>query len=182
MHPKEVVRWGVILFLLGVSMVFAQSKMAIVDSQKILSTYAGAVDANKELDTENQKWAQELQRLDDELKKQQEELERQSLLLSEAKRQEREQEIQKLAADIQKYREDKWGENGEYFRKQQELMRPVFDKINQVINQVAEDEKYDFILDTVQGNVLYAREKYDATQLVIDVLESETPASNSNNQ
>jgi outer membrane protein len=182
MRPKEMLRWGVILFLFCVSLAFSQSKIAIVDSQKILSTYAGAIDANKELDAENQKWAQEIQQFDDELRKQQEELERQSLLLSEAKRQEREQEIQKLAADIQKYREEKWGENGEYFRKQQELMRPVFDKINEAINQVAEDEKYDFILDTVQGNVLYAKEKYDATQLVIDILESEAPASSSGNR
>jgi hypothetical protein len=34
----------------------------------------------------------------------------------------------------------------------------------------------------VQGNVLYAKEKYDATQLVIDILESEAPASSSGNR
>jgi len=149
--------------------------VGIVDSQKIFSTYAGAVDAGKELEAENQKWAQELQQLDDELKRQREELERQRLLLSEARRQEREQEIGALTGQIKKFREDKWGENGEYFRKQQELMRPVIERINRAINQIAEEDKYDLILDTVQGNVLYARERFDITPEVIDLLESEAP-------
>lgn len=166
---------AVLFFCMTVMPLVAQDKVALVDSQKILSTFAGAIDANKELEAENQKWAQELQKLDDDLNKQREELERQSLLLSEAKRQERDAEIKKMAADIIKYREEKWGDNGAYFRKQQELMRPVFDKINQVINRLAEDEKYELVFDTVQGNILYAKTEYDITQDVLDELENDAP-------
>lgn len=153
----------------------ADVKIGIVDSQRILSTYAAAVDANKQLETENNQWAQELQKLTDELQRQEEELDRRSLLLSEAKREERAQELTSLVDQIQKFRENTWGENGKYFQRQQELMRPVFTRINEVINMLGEEEKYDIILDTVQGNVLYAKQNFDITQDVLDELESDLP-------
>lgn len=153
----------------------ADIEVAIVDSQRILSTYAAAVDANKQLETENNQWAQELQKLTDELSRQESELDRQSLLLSEAKREERQQELEALRDQIRKFRENIWGENGKYFQRQQELMRPVFSRINEVINMIGEEDDYDLILDTVQGNVLYAKQALDITDAVLEELESDLP-------
>jgi len=164
-----------LLLSVAVNPLFADVKIAIVDSQRILSTYAAAIDASKQLDTENSQWAQELQKLTDELLRQEQELDNQSLLLSEAKRLEREQELRALRDQIQKFRENTWGENGKYFQRQQELMRPVFNRINEVINLLAEDDDYDLILDTVQGNVLYVKQSFDITDDVLDELESDLP-------
>lgn len=156
---------------------YSDVKIGVVDSQRILSSYAAAVDASKQLETENSQWAQDLQKLTEELKRQEDEFDRQSLLLSEAKKEERIKELQVLRDKIQKFREDKWGDNGEYFQRQQQLMKPVFDRINEVINMLSEDDNYDLILDTINGNVLYVKAKYDITQYVLDELESDLPES-----
>ena len=154
----------------------AQSKIGFVDSQKILSTYPAAQDANKKLEEENTQWASELQKLDNELKVKEDELEVQSLILSDAKRKEKQDEIKLLKENILKFQNQKWGESGEYFKRQEELLRPVFDRIHQVIAAIADDDGYDFILDTVQGNILYSKEKFDLTDEVLRELEKDAPA------
>jgi outer membrane protein len=67
-----------------------------------------------------------------------EQLESQSLLLSEDRKQEKQQELQNLYMKIQQYQQEKWGQNGEYFKKEAEVMQPVIDKINKAINKVGE--------------------------------------------
>lgn len=152
------------------SRAFAQSKIGFVDSQKILNGYEGAQDAMKELDTENNNWGQELQKMNDNYNSMKEEIEQQSLLLSEAKRKEKAQELENLAKEIQQYRDKKWGEGGDYFRKREEALRPIFDKINQAVSTVADDNKIDIIFDSVNGNILYALPKYDMTEDVLEEL------------
>ena len=160
---------------LSATLVFAQAKIAYVDSKRVLDTYTAAQDAQKLLDEENTKWANELKKLDAELNAKEEELEVQSLMLSEAKKKEKQDEIKLLKTNIMTYQDQKWGQNGEYFRKQEEILRPVYDKIHQVIATVAEDEGYDLVLDTVQGTILYGKEKFDLTDRVISELEKDRP-------
>ena len=164
-----------LVLMLLVPLVGAQSKIGYVDSQKILSTYPAALDATKKLEEENSKWASELQKLDNELKVKEDELEVQSLILSDAKRKEKQDEIKLLKENILKFQNQKWGENGEYFKRQEEFLRPVFDRIHQVIAAIADDDGYDFILDTVQGNILYSKEKFDLTDEVLRELEKDAP-------
>lgn len=176
----HMVSFALITGILGVEGVAAQAKIGYVDSQKILSTFPAAIDAQKELENENTKWGQEIKKMQDELRTLQEELDRQSLLLSEAKRKEKEVELQALYGKVQQYQSQKWGDNGEFFKRQKELLQPVYDKINEVINRISEEEGYDFVLDSVAGNILYAKEKFDITDKVLEELEKQTPARPSN--
>jgi outer membrane protein len=175
-----IASFALIAGILGVEMAAAQAKIGYVDSQKILSTFAAAIDAQKELENENTKWGQEVQKMQEELQTLQEELDQQSLLLSEAKRKEKEDELQALYVKAQQYQAQKWGDNGEFFKRQKELLQPIYDKINEVINRIGEEEGYDFVLDSVAGNILYAKEKFDITDKVLEELEKETPANTSN--
>jgi len=154
-------------------LLFTQVKLAYVDSQRIMKEYSEAIDAQKKLDEENNQWGQEIQKMETELQSLQSQLEEQSLLLSEAKRKEKAQEIQSLLQRIEKFQNDKWGSSGAYFRRREEIMRPVITKINDVIQQVGEEEKYDYVLDTIQGYILYAREKFDITDKILEALEKE---------
>lgn len=162
-----------VILLVFPSTGFAQAKIGYIDSQKILSTYAPAIDADKQLETESNKWGEELQKMENDFQTQREELEKQSLLLSEEKKLERQQELQTLALEAQKYQNDKWGEQGEYFKMREQLLKPIIDKINGVINQVGEDDGYDFIFDTVAGNLVFAKDKFDLTNRILEELEKE---------
>jgi outer membrane protein len=175
-HRRRVVltrRSFVLFFILLVlpAVLKAQSKVGYVDSNSLLTRYTPAADARQELEKLNTQWGQEMAKMNTDLKQMETDLENQSLLLSEAKRAEKREEIEAKRAEIRKYQEDKWGQNGAYFQKQTELMQPILDRINEVVHRMGEDEKYDYILDTAQGSVLYAQEGHDLTDLILDELE-----------
>jgi outer membrane protein len=179
---KKVLMSGALILALFVFVVrvnSAEMKIGYIDSQRILATYPPAVDAQKELEGESAKWGQELQKMNQEFKTLQEQLDQQSLLLSEEKKRERAQELQNLAMKIQQYQNEKWGEQGEFFNRREELLKPVFDQINEAIKKVGADDDYDYIFDTVAGNILHAKEKYDLTDRILDELEKISSSASS---
>lgn len=81
-------------------------------------------------------------------------------------------EIKSLEDDIKKYQE-----NGNKLLeiKQNELMRPLYKKLNEAVDQVAKEKGFTQIL-TVQGNQFaYMDEKFDITKLVMDKLGVKAP-------
>ena len=87
-------------------------------------------------------------------------------------RAETEGELIKLEQQISDYREKKFGTNGELFQKQDEIMKPVQNKVFTAIKDVAKAEDLDFIFDR-SGDVmlLFAKDEYDVTALVLDKLK-----------
>ena len=150
---------------------FAQ-KLAYVNSQKILATFKEAQDAQERLDKINREWEDEIREMQKQFQEQGEALESQSLLLSEERKREKQQELQNLMMKIRQYQEEKWGQNGELYKKNEEVMGPVIEKVNAAIKKVGEEERYDYIFDTVAGNILYASPAQpDLSDLVLEELE-----------
>ncbi len=183
---KKSTRNAFVLALVGVlflglqSSVFAQLKIGYIDSQKILANYKESVDAQKKLDAQNQKWQQQIQQMQQNLKNLQDQLDAQKLLLSEAKKQEKQQEIQNLYLKIQQFQMQKWGQQGELFQLQQKLMAPIIDQINKTITKIGQEEKFDYIFDTVQGNIVYASKKQpDLTDKVLKILNKSAASATS---
>ena len=171
-----------IAVILIFSQASAQSKIGYVDSEKIRKEYTGMKDAEKEVKDTNQKWDKEMQEMNQRLQKLKDDLNQHSLLLSAAKEKEKQDEIDALITQIQQFQKNKWGDNGEYFRKQEQILKPVYDKIKAAIDKVAEEEKLDIIFDSVQGNILFAKENLDLTEQVMEILKKETPASTQPNR
>jgi len=144
-------------------------KIGYVHSQKILAEYKEAQDAQKKLDEINRQWENEGLELQQNLMQLREQFDAQSLLLSETKKKEKQQEIETLYLQLQKFQRDKWDpQGGEILKKQAELLQPVYDKINEVIKKIGDDEKFDFIFDTANGGILYASEaQVDLTDQVL---------------
>lgn len=154
---------------------YAEIKIGYVNSQKVLASFKDAQDSQKKLDEINVTWENEGREMQKQLQDMSDQLESQSLLLSEERKREKQQEIQNLYLKLQKYQNDKWGQGGEYFRKQEELMGPVIEKINAAIKTVGEADKFDYIFDTVAGNIVYASpSQTDVTDRVMQELEKGT--------
>jgi len=169
---KQIILIALAMILaLSTGNAFAQ-KIAYINSQQILANFKEATDAKDRLEKINQEWeaqGRELQRQFQELGEQ---LESQSLLLSEDRKQEKQQELQNLYMKIQQYQQEKWGQNGEYFKKEAEVMQPVIDKINKAINKVGEEMKFDYIFDSVSANIVYASpSQQDLTEEILKELE-----------
>lgn len=164
-----------ILLMLGSFLIvhpaLAQNKFAYVNTQRILSNYQEALDVQKQLDTKNQEWQKELQDMQADIRQKQERLDKQGLMLSERKKTELQQEIEDSFTQYQKFQQDKWGQNGEAFKLQDELLAPIREKVLAVVQRIGKDEEYDFIFDEVIGNILYASDKHpDLTDKVLEEL------------
>lgn len=161
---------GLVFMLFGWSDGHAQLKIRYVNSQRILSEYPEAQQIQKQLDdlraTYEKEYNEMLQRYENLVK----EIENQSLLLSPEKKAEKEKEAQDLAIQIEQYRYEKLGPQGELYKKNMELTQPLYDKIDQIIQRVGDEEDYDYILDVVQGVVLFAKPQYDITNRIIEEL------------
>lgn len=161
-----------VALLFVTSSVYAQKlNIGYIHSQKILATYKEAIDVQKKVEELNSQWEKEGLEMQKELQQLQEQFESQSLLLSESKKAEKAQEIQALYLRIQQFQQEKWAPGqGEIFKKERELMEPVLEKINSVISKIGEEEKFDYIFDTAQGNILFVGEKQSQNDLTDKVL------------
>ena len=157
--------------MISTSASFAQLKIGYVDSQRILSQYQEAVDAQNQLEQIRNKYQSEYEAKVKEYQQLAQEIESQSLLLSEEKKKEKLQQLQEKATDIDKYKFDKLNpDGGEFYKKNQELFKPIIDKINNIIHKIGTDEEYDMIFDASSGALLHALPKYDLTSRVLDEL------------
>jgi outer membrane protein len=152
---------------------FSQAKIGYVDSKVIIESMQDARDAQANLDNVVQQWKKEMQLIGDSLTIVKEDYEKKKLILTENIRKQKEDEIAMLEKKLSNYKQAKFGENGEYFQKQNDLMKPVQDKIFKAIQDVAKEGSYDFVFDRNSEIILlYMNEKYDLTQKVIKKIES----------
>ncbi len=162
----------VILSVVSSSNLYSQQKIGYVDSDTIMKLLPEAQDAQKKLDAIIKDWQEDLSKMERDWKTKYDDYEKRKLILSEQKRAEIEKELVTLEDQTSKYRQDKFGVKGELFQKQEELMKPIQNRIFTAIQQVAKEKEYDFIFDR-SGDIifLYAKEEYDVTTLVIEKLK-----------
>ncbi|MEW6506593.1 MAG: OmpH family outer membrane protein [Bacteroidota bacterium] len=160
------------VLLLFVSASFAQPKIGYVDSETIKKQLPEAQDTQKKLDAIIKEWQEELSRMERDWQTKYDDYEKRKLILSEQKRIEIEKELVQIEDQISKYRQDKFGVRGELFQKQEELMKPILNRIFNVIQEVAKEQDYDFIFDRSSDIIfLYAKEEFDITKLVLEKLK-----------
>ncbi|MCX6174418.1 MAG: OmpH family outer membrane protein [Ignavibacteriales bacterium] len=162
----------VILSVVSSGKLYSQPKIGYVDSDTIMKQLPEAQDAQKKLDAIIKDWQEELSKMERDWKTKYDDYDKRKLILSEQKRAEIEKELVTLENQTSKYRQDKFGVKGELFQKQEELMKPIQNRIFTAIQQVAKEKDYDFIFDR-SGDIifLYAKEEYDVTSLVIEKLK-----------
>jgi len=176
---------ALLAFVLGavgqVSSASAQNvKLGYIDSQRILAEFKEAQDAQKKLDEIVAQWRQEREQLQKQLQDMQEQYQKQSLLLSEERKREREQEIQQLYQRLMEYDNQKFGAQGEVYKKQQELFEPVYQKIRQAIEKVGKEGGYSYIFDIAGGLIVYkSDDQPDLTDQVLEQLNKGVTTSSS---
>ena len=160
------------ILLITSSISFAQLKIGYIDSDAIMDNLPDVLDARQKLDASIQEWQTELNKLETEWKAKYDDYEKRKLIMTDQTRAETEAALVQLETQIAQYREKKFGTNGELFQKQDELMKPVQNKIFVALKEIAEKEDYDYVFDR-SGDImiLFAKEKYDLTAQVLEKLK-----------
>lgn len=150
----------------------AQAKIGYVDSETIIQQLPEAQDAQRQLDGIVAEWQIESQKMQSEWERKYEDYDKKKLIMTDQTRAETERQLMELDKKIAAYRNEKFGQNGEMFKKQDELMKPVQDRVFNAIQDVALEEDYDFVFDK-SGDILllYTNEEYDLTQKVLSRLQ-----------
>lgn len=154
------------------SMNYAQTKVGYIDSKKIIDGMQDSRDAKARLDNQVTEWQTELKVLQDSLQSLKDDFEKKKLILTDQLKQQTEAKIKELETTVVNFRAQKFGENGEYFQKQTEYMKPVLDKVFKAIELVAKEGSYDYVFDrSSEILLLYVNENYDLTLKVMNALE-----------
>ena len=161
-----------LLLLMFSGFSYSQMKIGYVDSDAFMDKLPDAQDAKQRLDVFVQEWQGELNKIENTWKTKYDDYEKRKLIMTDQARAELEAELVKLEKQISDYREKKFGTNGEMFQKQDELMKPVQNKVFSAIKEVAQEEDYDYVFDR-SGDILllYAKDKYDITVKVLNKLK-----------
>jgi len=155
-----------VLFATSSAALMAQeSKIGYVNTQRITTESAIAKAAQGKLEQEFSKRGKELGDLQAALKAFGEKFERDAPTLTESQRASRQKEGAELNRDFQrKQREYQEDLNG---RRNEELQQ-VLEKANKAVKKVADEEKYDLVIQ----EVVYSNAKHDITEKVLKVLNA----------
>lgn len=160
----------VIAFLLigGLSISAQNQKIGYVDSQVLFQNYAPAIKAQQDLQVLQQKWTREKDSLAVLFQEKVTSYQNQRALMTPQKQQETEQQLLLEQNSIMQ-REQIVIQQG------QSMMKPIKDAVDIAIEQVAKEEKMNFVLDKgVEGVVSilhYADPEYDITYKILDKLK-----------
>ena len=159
-----------ILTLALASFALADVKIGYVDSNEIMNNFDEVRQVQADLEKEQRRLESEFNELVFGLDSLKQDYDRQRLLMSDTRRNEKENEIANKEKSVQKFQLDKFGPEGEIYRIQNELLKPVLAKIDAAIQKVGSERGYDFILDAMSGALLYALDSHNLTEDVMDEL------------
>jgi len=157
--------------LLSAPALAQEVKIGFVNTERILRESGPAQRAGKKLEAEFAKKQQDIQRLADQLKRLQDDLEKNSVTMADAQRRTKEREFNDLNRDLQRRDRDF---RDEVNQRRNEETAQLVDQANRIIKQIAEQEKFDVILQATDALILNSR--VDITDRVMKALEGKPPA------
>lgn len=164
----SLVAWG----LFGVSgKAWAQQKIAYVDSEYIYSKYPEFATVQQKLDRMAQEWQQEVEQEQREIDQLFQEYQARELLYTQDERQRKQTEIVEAEAAVDRLRRQYFGPEGDLFKQQEQLLKPIQEEVLQAIEEVALAEGYDYVFDKSGDYIfLYVRDQYDLSDMVLEEL------------
>lgn len=148
-----------------------QQKIGYVDTDYLLTQMSEYEIIQQQLHSMSSQWNSELQRMDKEIEQLKKDYESKKVLYTDEQKEQARQNIQSKVEQRQQYLEQKFGAEGDYFRQQKELLKPVQETIFDAINRVAERQSFDFVFDRAQNSgLLFGGEEFNLNEEVLQEL------------
>ena len=169
MMKKFLLSAATMMFL---TLPLSAQKIAIIDVNQVLNALPEYKQAQDELDKIALKWRGEIAQQQDVIKGMYNKYQAEQVLLNEEARKKREDEIMAKEKEAREVQRLKFGPEGELFRKRQELVKPIQDKVYSAIEKYANEKGYDLILDkSSSAGLIFANATYDKTQNIVDMVK-----------
>ena len=158
------------LLLVVMAPVRAQ-KYACVNTDYIMRNVPEYNQALTKINKYIEEWQQELQNKQQEVDELRQQYQQEAYLLPDNLKQRRQDEIHTKETELRALQRQRFGTEGDLEQKRAELMKPVQDRVYNAIERVAREKNYAFVFDkAASATVIYVSEKYDISNLVLEML------------
>lgn len=147
-------------------------RICYVDVNKVLESIQEYQDAQTELDRQAKQWRQEIAQEYDVIKGMYNRYQAEQVLMSDEARKVKEDEIMNKEKEVRDMQKDKFGPEGELFKRRQSLVRPIQDKVYAAIEAYAQERGYDFIFDrSGSSGMIFTNPEFDKTEDILKRLK-----------
>lgn len=165
---KQMKQWLLFLTLTLLTSATFSQKFFYVDTEYILENSEEYQEAMDELNALSTRWQETIEAKYKEIEEMTLNFQAEKILMTEDMRLKRQGEIDKKKNEAREYQKKKFGLGGELFKKREEAIKPIQDKIYTEIQKLAKSGNYAVVFDrSSSGSLLYADNKYDKTEEVM---------------
>ena len=163
-----------ILFILFVALMSCGAMMAkdqtvaYIDLQYILKNLPQYETANDQLNMISKRWQKEIEALEQEARLLAQNYQTEQIFLTDDMRRRREEEIVKKEQEVLELKRKYFGQDGEYYKKREALIKPIQDEIYAAIQGLAEEKRIDIVRDrSADPALIYMSSKLDISDQVL---------------
>ncbi len=147
-------------------------RYAVIDTRYILSKLPEYEEAQKKLDAFSIQWQKEIDEKQAALDVLYRNFEAEKVMLSEELLKKREDDIFNKEKELRDLQKKRFGFEGDLFKRRQELVKPIQDRVYNAVQKLAVNRQYDLILDKSEGiTVIFADPKLDRSDDVLKELK-----------
>ena len=163
------------LLCFGLSVGLYAQKYAYIDSEYLLSKMPGYTEAQAQLEKLSVEWQNEIEAkfkaIDEMYKKYQQD----AALLPEETKQKRQNAIIAAEREAKELQKKRFATDGDLYKKREELVKPIQDKLFTAIEEYAREKMYAFVFDKAGDmTIVYADSKFDINNAILERLGVDT--------
>ena len=169
MKTKKLILFSLIVFCFTlVAQAQRGARIGYIDMEYILESVPEYQEASTQLEGKVQRWKTDIEKKQKEIDLMTVNLSNERVLLTKELIEEREEEISIKEDEMLQYQQDRFGPNGDLMIQRKQLVQPIQDQVFNIVQEVAENKKYDFIFDKSADVVmLFAAKRNDISDLVL---------------
>jgi len=160
-----------ITFFVFLSILLAEIKIGHINAEAILLELDEVRQVQIKLDKEQKSIESEYTNLAFQLDSLYKSYEQTQMLMSEERRNKEQDKIRNKQAELERFQMEQVGPQGKIYQIQEQLMAPIYQKIDDAIQKIAIQEGYDYIFNIVPGGIVFAKPGFDITDKVIYELD-----------
>jgi Skp family chaperone for outer membrane proteins len=164
------VLFSVLLIAANLSVAHGQrgARMGYIDMEYILENVPEYQEAKNQLSSKVDRWKRELEKMLQEIEQLKLNLSNERILLTKELIEEQEEEIKILEDEMIAYQQNRFGPGGDLDVQRRQLVQPIQDQVFNLVQELAEAKKYDFIFDKSADVVmLFAAKRNDVSDQVL---------------
>ncbi len=161
----------VAFIIIGFSSLGFAQKFAFVDTKYILDNIPDYQMAQNQLNDLSKKWQDEIDVKIAEIDKMYKSYQTDAVLLPEDMKKKRQSEILEKEKQLKELQKKRFGQNGDLFKKREELVKPLQDKVYNAIEEYANEKGFSIIFDKASSaTILFASSKLDKSDDILSKL------------